>query len=170
MDTVQNIFAEISQKNNDWFDENCSQARHDFKTARNAFSRSKDEESRLEFIRKRTRYNRVRWKAKYKFKQREGQRINKLAKSDPKHFWKNIKSMYKKKHESTDSLSVDDLFNHFSAMFGETDAENTQNQNSENDFPPNIVDEFNADFTESEISTHSIQPVVKYRRVPSCLG
>ena len=28
---------------------------------------------------------------------------------------------------------------------------NTQNQNSENDFPPNIVDEFDADFTESEI-------------------
>ena len=31
--------------------------------------------------------------------------------------------MYKKKHESVDSLSVDDLFNHFSTMFGETDTE-----------------------------------------------
>ena len=60
--------------------------------------------------------------------------------------------MYKKKHESADSLSVDDLYNHFSTMLGETDVENTQNQNSQNDFPPiNIVDEFGADFTEPEI-------------------
>ena len=59
--------------------------------------------------------------------------------------------MYKKKHESADSR-IDDLYNHFSTMFGKTYDENTQNQNSENDFPSlNIVDEFDADFTESEI-------------------
>ena len=60
--------------------------------------------------------------------------------------------MYKKKQESADSLSVDDLYNHFSTMFGETDTENPQNESSENGFPAsNIVDEFDADFTESEI-------------------
>ena len=60
--------------------------------------------------------------------------------------------MYKKKQESADSLSVDDLYNHFSTMFGETDTENPQNESSENDFPAsNIVDEFDADFTEAEI-------------------
>ena len=150
--TDKSYTAQRNKPHNDWFDENYYQARHDFKTARNAFNRSKTEESRLEFIRKRTRFNRVRWKAKHKFKQREGQRISKLAKSDPKHFWKSIKSLYKKKHESADSLSVDDLYNHFSTMFGETYDGNTQNQNSENDFPSlNIVDEFDVDFTESEI-------------------
>lgn len=60
--------------------------------------------------------------------------------------------MYMKKHESADSLNVDDLFTHFSSMFGETDAENTQNENLENDFSlPNIDDEFDANFTETEI-------------------
>ena len=59
--------------------------------------------------------------------------------------------MYKK-HENVDSLSVDDLYNHFSTMFVETCNENTQNESSENDFSPlNIADEFDVNFTESEI-------------------
>ena len=149
---TDNVYTgQRNKPQNDWFDENCSKARDDFKTARNSFNRTKNDQDRIEFTKARTRYNRTRRKAKYKFKQREGQRISKLAKSDSKKFWKSIRSMYKKKSETADSLHIDDLFNHLSTMFGENDTENVQTDNLENDMPQNIADEFGSDFSESEI-------------------
>ena len=38
--TDKSYTAQRNKSHNDWFDENCFQARHDFKTARNAFNRS----------------------------------------------------------------------------------------------------------------------------------
>ena len=46
--TDKTYTAQRNKLHYDLFDENCSQARDDFKTARNAFNRSKDKESRLE--------------------------------------------------------------------------------------------------------------------------
>ena len=146
---TDNVYT--GQRNKPQNDEICSKARDDFKTARNSFNRTKNEQARIEFTRPRTRYNCVRRNAKYKFKQREGQQISKLAKSDSKEFYKSIRSMYKKKSSTAYFLNIDALFKHFSTMFGENDTENVQTDNLENDMPQHIADEFGSNFSESEI-------------------
>ena len=75
---------------NDWFNEEYTSAQREFKTARNNFKRSQTEESRKHFMRARTRFNRIKKKANHKFKINEGLRVNNLAKSNPRKFWKNI--------------------------------------------------------------------------------
>ena len=67
----------------------------------------------------RTSYNRVKKKAYQTYKIKEGRRINNLAKTDPRKFWKNIKKSYEKSTSTSDSLTVDDLCNHFENVFGE---------------------------------------------------
>ena len=54
--------------NNKWFDENCRNAKNEFKTARNIFIRTKSTETRIRFTRARTLYNKAKKKAKLKFK------------------------------------------------------------------------------------------------------
>ena len=49
-------------------------------------------------------------------------------------------------------MSIDELYDHFNSVFGETNAENVQSENTENNFSQNMsANEFDIDFTESEI-------------------
>ena len=142
---------------NEWFDETCVNAQQEFKSARNIFNRSKNEETRINFTRARTRFNRIKRKAKQKYKIKEGRRINSMAKSQPKKFWQNIKSTFKKKQERAETLTSDDLHEYFKAMFDE----NLENDISDQDLnkaetdpniDPNISnDQLDADFTEEEL-------------------
>ena len=43
--------------------------------------------------------------------------MNNLAKTDPRKFWKNIKKSYKKSTSTSESLTVDDLYNYFWEQF-----------------------------------------------------
>ena len=43
-----------------WFNADCHQAKHDFKTARNIFKRNKTDENRIAFAKARTKYNKAR--------------------------------------------------------------------------------------------------------------
>ena len=70
-----------------WFDKNCHEAKQEFKTARNIFARNKTNENRLSFVRTRTKYNRIRQKAKRLFKMNEGKRLGSIANSKPRQFW-----------------------------------------------------------------------------------
>lgn len=135
--------------NNEWFDNNCQNAKQEFKTARNNFNRMKTDETRINFTRARTKYNRVKRKAKAKFKIKEGQRINNLAKKQPRKFWKNIKSTFKKSSENSTSLTVEDLHDHFKSVFGEEPAENDFNENIFNQTEFN--EDLDVSFTESEL-------------------
>ena len=49
-------------------------------------------------------YTQTKRKYKANFKRKEGTRVAKLAKSDPKSFWKNIKSQYKKKTSGPENI------------------------------------------------------------------
>ena len=106
---TKNYTTEHTKTTNEWFDESCSNARRDFNVARNAF-RVRNDETRRNFTRTRTRYNTVKQKAKQQFKLKEGQRISKLAKRDSRKCWKNIRQTFKKKRDEADSLSIDDLY------------------------------------------------------------
>ena len=84
---------------NKWFDAECTNAKKDFKQARNVFLREKNVENRQRFVSTRTKYNRIKRKAKQKFKFQEGKNICNLAKKQPKKFWKTLKKKYKQKQK-----------------------------------------------------------------------
>ena len=142
---------------NEWFDEACVNAQQEFKSARNIFNRSKNQETRINFTRARTRFNHIKRKAKQKCKTKEGRRINNIAKSQPKKFWKNIKSTFKKKQERAETLTSDDLHEYFKAIFDENLENDTFDQDSnETETDPNIGpnvsnDQLDADFIEKEL-------------------
>ena len=137
---------------NDWFKEECVSAQRDFKTARNNFNRSRTEESRRIFTRARTRFNRIKIKAKQNFKINEGLRINNLAKSNPRKFWKNIKSTFKKKQENAETLTVENLHTYFKSMFGESQPINTEDDTSDFDHEQeSVYEELDYEFTEQDL-------------------
>ena len=105
--------------NKEWFNDSCKNAKREFTTARNIFNRVKNDESRINFTRARTKYNRAKKKAQQKFKLMEGKRLNDLAKKDTRKFWKSIKKSYKKTNNAANSLTVEQLHDHFKSMFGE---------------------------------------------------
>ena len=76
-----------------WFDANCYRAKRDFKLARNTYNRNRTDTNRIDFVKKRTKYNRVRKRAKQCFMLNEGQRLEKIAKSQPRKFWKSLKNV-----------------------------------------------------------------------------
>ena len=55
-----------------WFNENCYNAMKDFKNSRYIFNINKTAEIRTAFVKMRTKYNRIRQKAKYNYKKKEG--------------------------------------------------------------------------------------------------
>ena len=85
----------------------------------------------------------------FAYKTKEGQRLNKLASSNPRKFWKIIKNSINKKEEKSNSLNAYDLFNHFKDMY--------QNENQENEQPESNNDATNNDqILDMEISENEI--------------
>ena len=75
-----------------WFDENCYNAKKDFKNSRNIFNKNKTAENRTACVKMHTKYNKIGQKAKYNYKKKEGQCLENIAKSQPKKFSKSLKN------------------------------------------------------------------------------
>ena len=103
---------------NNWFNEECSEAKKEFKQARNSFLRHKSVINRQRFIAMRTKYNRIKCKAKQKYKIKEGLNICDMAKKQPKKFWKTLRKKFKTKSRESETLTADELMNHFKTVFG----------------------------------------------------
>ena len=117
--------------------------------ARNIFNRDKNDHSRVNFTNARTRYNRAKKKAQQKYKINEGHRISNLAKVKPREFWKTIKKSVKKTNTKSDSLTTEELQNHFENMFGES---LPSDENIESEFTQTLIDEeLDAEFTQAEL-------------------
>ena len=102
-----------------WFNTECHHAKQDFKTARNTFNQNKTAENRIAFVRMRTKYNKVRKKAKTAFKISEGQRLEHIAKSQPRKFWKSLKKCYNKPKTNKNDVKIEDLYEHFNTLLGQ---------------------------------------------------
>ena len=139
------------RNNKKWFDDNCKNAKHEFKRARNLFNRDKNDQSRVIFTRARTKYNRAKNKAQKCFKQEEGRRLNDMAKKDSRKFWKHIKKSYKKTNSPSTSLNVEQLHDHFKTLFGEQTEPNANTEPNRDMNPNDEILDF--EFTESELRT-----------------
>ena len=53
-------------KNKEWFDDNCKSAKREFTNARDIFNRVKNDQTRINFTRDRTKYNHMKKKAQPK--------------------------------------------------------------------------------------------------------
>ena len=60
---------------NPWFNDKCSNARNDFKRARNTFLKCKSDVNRQIFVSMRSKYNKIKRLAKKEFKIKEGQEM-----------------------------------------------------------------------------------------------
>ena len=116
-----------------WFNEECENARKDFARTRNSFLKHKNDATRQEFVRNRTKYNRIKTKAKKLYKRKEGQKLDDAAKKQPRKFWKKIKSLQKSKKACGKNLKIDDLFEHFRNMFANDADSQSENYTEEND-------------------------------------
>ena len=94
----------------------------------------------MNLTRCRSKLNKAKRRAKAIFKFEEGKRVENLGKSNPKNFWKEIKKFTKKKSKSSDSITAEDFFEHFSNVFG-TQSDDLR-PNSHPDIQVNTDDEY----------------------------
>ena len=148
--STSNNTARKKKSNDAWFDENCANAKREFSTARNAFNRTRTDQSRMNFAHARTQYNHAKTKAKRNFRIKEGRRINNLATSHTRKFWENVNFSFIKEHATSETLTAEGLKAHFQTVFG------TANDHAEyNADPINIQnisdDDLNANSTYGEL-------------------
>lgn len=139
-----------STNKNIWFDENCTEAKNDFKQARNRFLKNKNVINRQNFILARTKYNRVKRLAKKRYKIKEGKEVCDMARKQPKQFWKSIKKKFKSKTLQSEKLTATDLYEHFKSIFGDDQAPlHQEGQDTTSETIYNA--ELDSDITENEI-------------------
>ena len=74
--------------NKAWFNEECQSVKREFKIKRIFFNRNKTDANKMAFVTARTKYNKTKKKAKFKYKSTEGHILSKLANSNPRNFLK----------------------------------------------------------------------------------
>ena len=131
-----------------WFDENCYKSKHEFKKARNKFVRNKTDENRTAFTKSRTIYNRVRQRAKKRFKINEGRRLEKIAKTQPRKFWKSLKTSINKTKQNNNDIKIEDLYNHFNDLLGQN---LDSDEINETEIPTIPDEELDSKITEQEV-------------------
>lgn len=142
-------------KNKSWFDHKCYDDKKKFKCLRNKYNRSKTITDRNIFIHARAIYNKTKRIAYRRYRKREGIRINNLAKTNPRKFWKEIRGNIRKNTNSADTLTKDDLYVHFKNMYGSNDVDG-------NDVPfINTTDDvINTDVLDRDIDDTEIRTAV----------
>jgi len=107
--------------------------RGEFKKARNKFLHNRTHENKICYFEKKRIYNIIKRKLKTKHKREEGLRISKLAKNDPKSFWKNIKKTYKENNSNIVDVDPNNLFNHFHTLYGLDPLHSTEGEPQRNE-------------------------------------
>ena len=132
-----------------WFNNECFSAKKEFNKARNTFLRNRNEENKALFIKQRKLYNCVKRKYKTVYKRAEGIRVSRLAKDNPKSFWRNVKAQYKNNSVKTCNITIDDMYEHFNTLYGPSPSPNSDNADNNADI---VYDnELNSEFTAAEI-------------------
>ena len=144
--------SKSSNMSNPWFDNTCKTAKQNFNRAKHAYARCRSDENRINLTRGRTSLNKAKRRAQAIYKFEKGKRVQNLAKTNPKQFWKEIKKVIRRKQKSSDNLSSDDVLEPFSNVF----KIQPQNNNAEN-FGDNYDEVLN-----SPISEEGLRKVVLF--------
>ena len=85
----------------------------------------------MAFVRARTKYNKTKKKAKFEYKSTEGHKLRKLAKSNPRKFWKILKK--KKKENKSDNLKANNFNNHSKNVYDHSNLNLSENVHKNDD-------------------------------------
>jgi hypothetical protein len=134
--TTRTVSINKVLKKKPWFNADCYTARAEFKKARNAFVKNKDNDNlRNLYINYKNNYNKIKRTQKKKYNFNERQNLNEMSKSQPRKFWNKIRSQYTKNTRRAETLTTQDLYEHFKTMYStETTTGNTS-------YNQNIIDE-----------------------------
>ena len=135
---------------NEWYNNDCKSAKQDFINATRSYKQNKSHENKTNFVRCRSKLNKVKRRAKATYQFEQGQRVSKLAKENPKQFWKSIKKGNKSRAPVSDKLSTDDFFEHFSEMYKSADDINISDSNASNE-NINIINDLDLEITPDEV-------------------
>jgi hypothetical protein len=150
--TRTNTGTHGNRKTNPWFDERCTEARHQFHRARNVFYKSSTDENRSNFTRHRNIYNKVCRNAKIRHKVKIGKDLCSAVKCSPRSFWKAIKQFKKSKSKCSNRLTSDDFLVHFKELFGDKPDYDQVNDTRRDVIPETTdVDELDCSITEEGV-------------------
>ena len=80
----------------------------------------------------------------------EGQRLEKIAKSQPRKFWKSLKKCYSKRKNNSSDIKLDDLYEHFSNLLGQQDQDNANDINITINADNDMIEDNDSDMNISE--------------------
>ena len=104
-------------------------AKRSFKKSQREFSVDHNDVSRRQkFIRERRKYKQAIYVAKMLIKEKRINKINGLGNSDPKSFWKDLKSLINPNSDMTECIDKNDWFNHFNELLNAPKALNQDEQ------------------------------------------
>lgn len=129
---IRNANTSTHTKQNKWFNENCRSAKREFNRMKHIFAHDNSQQNRVNFVKCRTKYNKVKRKAKQQYKRNEGKKLSDMAKSNPKAFWKRLKKYSANNKMNSENLTANDFAQHFTEVFG--GEQNLNNRNVDLDF------------------------------------
>ncbi|MEW8545054.1 MAG: reverse transcriptase family protein [Candidatus Thiodiazotropha sp.] len=153
----------FSNKQNAWYNDKCRNAKQKFSEASSLYKKNKSEERKRNLVQCRTKLNKETRRAKAIFKFEQGQRISKLAKTNPKSFWKSVKKENKTMQRPSDNLSTDDFYMHFSDIHGMNSDDSFSD--SVNTSDTNIINDLDLEITQDEVLK-----VIKYLKAQKSPG
>ena len=101
------------------------------------------------------KYNQIKNAEKRKFKINERNQMSNLGKTNPKEFWKKIKSQYKLNTKTSESLDVDNLYTHINQLYN-IDAERKDHSNEDN----NKDSDIQAEHLDNSITIHELKDAI----------
>lgn len=133
---TSNISISKNLNKKQWFNAECYAARARFKKSRNAFVRNKtSDQLRTEYVNAKKSYNKIKRAQKKMYNFYERDNLNKMSKTQPRKFWNKIRQQYAKNTKKAETLTTDDLYEHFKSLYS------TDTVNENVTFDQNIIDE-----------------------------
>ena len=80
----------------------------------------------------------------------ECQSLEKLAKSQPRKFWKSLKKCYSKRQNNSSDIKLDDLYDHFRYLLGQQERDNANDINVTNSANNDMIEDNDLDINISE--------------------
>ena len=141
--------SSLNSKSNEWYNNDCKTAKQEFTDATRTYKQNKSHENKINFVRARSRLNKAKRRAKAIYQFEQGQRISKLAKENPKQFWKSVKKQNTSRTPTSESLNTDDFYEYFSEMHKPPNNEYAPDTNNDDNI--NIINDLDLEITPEEI-------------------
>ena len=140
------------------FDKEYYRKKQEFIKARNKFIKNKIDENRTAFTKSRTIYNKIRQRANTRYRINEGQRLENIAKTQPKTFWKSLKKSINKSKPNSGEIKIEDLYNHFNDLLGQNE---DANEAYETEIPIKEDIELDCEISEEEDTLYFTKKMIK---------